>query len=246
MSITTTLESYITWFKAHERLVLLLATGFFAVHFYGKGLDFLIKHDQTQAQIATVQAQAAAGKVTVDDTANKLLLVQLQTLQQQNQATNLRLDQIMRDRATATANQKQIDDKSDSAALAARIHALLGVGTVQVEPQGANLPDHLSYSLDAAHADADNLEDLQQAKLDVKDLNTKLDGCKTITDKQADTITGLNTQIADGKSALVAEQKSHVDDVKLEKAKAKRAWLRGFKWGAITGFVGGLFVSHYL
>jgi hypothetical protein len=246
MSIQTTLESYITWFKAHERLVLLLAAGFFAVHFYGKGLDFLIKHDQTKAQIATVQAQTAATKVTTDDTVNKLLLVQLQTLQQQNQATNLRLDQIMRDRATATVNQKQIDDKSDSAALAARIRALLGVGTIQVESQGANLPDHLSYSADAAHADADNLEDLLQVKADFKDLNTKLDSCSTLTVKQADTITGLNIEITDGKNALIVEQKSHKDDVKLEQAKAKRAWLRGFKWGAITGFVGGLFVSHYL
>lgn len=242
MDIKTTLESYITWFKAHERLVILLAAGFFAVHFYGKGLDYLIKHDQTQAQIAATAAQAAAGKVTVDDTANKLLLVQLQALQQQVEATNVRLDQAMRDRATATANQKHVDDQSNSAQLAARIHTLLGVGTIQVETQGANLPDRLTYSIDAAHADADNLEDLQQAKADVKDLNTKLDGCKVVTGKQADTITGLNTQIADGNNALVTEQTSHKKDINELKMEKKKAWLNGFKWGVITGFLGSLFV----
>src|SRR2546430_1008752 len=111
MDIKTTLEHYITWFKSHERLVLLLAIGFFGVHFYGKGLDFLVKHDQTQAQIAHDQAQIAATKVIADDTANKLLLVQLQTLQEQVAATNTRLDQSIRDRAANTDKQKTIDDK---------------------------------------------------------------------------------------------------------------------------------------
>jgi hypothetical protein len=242
MDIKTTFEHYLTWFKSHERLVLLLAAGFFAVHFYGKGLDYLIKHDKTQADIAHEQAQTASTRVTTDDTANKLLLVQLQTLQQQVAATNTRLDQAMRDRQAATTNQKHIDDQSNSAELAARIGILLGVGHIEVETQGANVPDKLAYSLDAAHADADNLEDLHQTKADVKDLKTQLDGCQLETVKQQDTISGLNSQIVDSKLAFIAEQNSHAKDVKLLNGEKKKAWLNGFKWGAITGFLGSLFV----
>ena len=238
MDIKTTLEHYLTWFKAHERLVLFLAAGFFAVHFYGKGLDYLIKHDKVQAEIATQQATIAATKVTQDDVANKLLLAQLQTLQQQVAATNVRLDQAMRDRAAATVIQKQKNDNAAPAELAARIQAVLGVGTIKVDTTDANVNQQLIFSNDAAHATADRLEDGLQAQADVKDLNTKLDGCKAVTIKQTDTITGLNTEIADGKIALVKEQESHTKDVKLEKAKAKRAWLRGFKWGAVTAGIG--------
>jgi hypothetical protein len=242
MDIRTTLEHYINWFKAHERLVLLLAAGFFAVHFYGKGLDFLIKHDQTQAQIATQQAQIASTKFTQDDTTNKLVLAQLATLQAQVVQQTQRIDLAMQQRNAQTIQQKKVDDQSNSSELAVRIHALLGVGIIQVETQGANIPDKLSYSLDAAHADADNLEDLQQVRLDVSDLKTKNESCKIITDKQADTITGLNTQIADGKTALGKEQIAHADDVKTLKQEKKKSWLNGYKWGVITGFLGSLFV----
>jgi hypothetical protein len=242
MDIKTTFESYLTWFKAHERLVLLIALGFFSVHLYHRYLDYQIKHDQTQAQIANTQAQAAATKVGTDDTANKLLLAQLQTLQQQVALTNTRIDQQMRDRGTATIQQKQKDDQASSSELAARIAVLLGTGHIEVEPQAANVPDKLAYSLDAAHADADKLEDLQKTNADNNDLRTELVSCKSVTDKQADTITGLNTQIADGKTALGKEHTAHVEDVKTLNSEKKRARLNGFKWGAITGFLGSLFV----
>jgi hypothetical protein len=242
MDIKTTFEHYLTWFKAHERLVLFLVAGFFAIHFYGKGLDYLIKHDKAQTEIATQQAVVAATKVNQDDVTNKLLLVQLQTLQQQVAATNIRLDQSMRDRATATTTQKQKNDQSAPAELAARIQAVLGVGTIKVDTTDANVDAQLIFSNDAAHTNADRLEDLLQAQGDIKDLNTRMDGCKAVTNKQEDTITGLNTQIADGKVALVKEQGSHAEDVKTLKAEKKKAWLNGFKWGAITGFLGSLFV----
>ena len=240
--MNTTMEKYLAWFKSHERLVLLLVVLLFGIHFYGKGLDYLIKHDKSQVEIATQQATIAATKVSQDDTANKLVLQQLATLQAQVIQNNLRVDQAMRDRANQTTIQKQQDDKSDPNELAARIRSLIGVGTIKVEPSTATVPEQLVYSLDAAHADADNLEDGKQAKADVVDLNAKLAGCTAVTSKQADTITGLNTQIADGKTALGKEQTSHQDDVKLLKAEKKKAWLNGFKWGAITGFLGSLFV----
>jgi hypothetical protein len=67
MDTKTIIEHWVTWFKAHERLVLLLAIGFFGVHFYGKGIDYLIKRDQLHADIAKQQASIAAQKVSNDE-----------------------------------------------------------------------------------------------------------------------------------------------------------------------------------
>src|SRR5258708_33243386 len=105
----------------------------------------------------------------------------------------------MRDRATQYTIQKQKNEQATQAKLAARIQAVLGVGTIKVDTTPSAIEGQLIFSNDAAHADADRLEDGLQAKADVADLNTKLAGCKSVTDKQIDTITGLNTQIVDGK-----------------------------------------------
>jgi hypothetical protein len=236
------LTSYVTWIKAHERLLLLAGVLVFGAFGVNKAYDYLIKHDQVQAQIANQQATIAAQKVQNDSTANQQINLQLAQLQNSYDKLSAQLAQSMQQRATSTQTQKQTDDKSDAAALASRIHQLLGVGTITVETQAAPIGSTLSYSLDAAHADADSLEDLQQAKGDVKDLNTKLVACSQLTDKQTDLITGLKNQVGDGILALIAEQHAHADDVKTLKLEKKKSWLNGFKWGAIAGFVGGLFV----
>ena len=141
----------------------------------------------------------------------------------------------MQQRATATQTQKKVDDTSDPATLAARTAKLVGAGNISV---AAPLGSGLVFDMAAAHANADLLEDNVQAQADVKDLNTKLVGCKTITDKQADTIVALNTTVADKDVALAAEQNSHTKDVNQLKLEKKKSWLNGFKWGVITGVVG--------
>ncbi|HZS43383.1 MAG TPA: hypothetical protein VFA52_04330 [Candidatus Paceibacterota bacterium] len=236
---------YYTWFKTHERLVLFLVIGFFVVHFYNRGLDYMISRDRTAAEAAKQNALEASNKFNQDDQKNKVLLAQLDVLRQQFITQQKQLDQIRQQRAEQTQKQKQINDQSAPTELAERIRQLLGVGTITVQTQESPLPDTLVFSLDAAHADADMLEDMQQLRGDVKDLNTELVSCKALTDKQADTITGLNAQILSGKEALTAEQKSHEKDVKELKAEKRKSWLNGFKWGSIAGFVGGLF-AHKL
>lgn len=233
VTVPNVLSHYLTWFRAHEKLILVVALGIFGIYFYSRGIDFLVKHDQTQAQIATQQAQAAATKVTADDTSNKILQAQLAQITAQNQITNERVDQIMRQNALQTQVQKKQDDTMQAGDLAVRIQKLLGVGNIKVDPSNATTGS-LIFSNDAAHADADKLEDLGQALSDVNGLNTKLVSCKILTDKQADTITGLSTQIMDGKTALTTEQTSHVKDVKLANDQKKKSWLSGFKTGVTT------------
>jgi hypothetical protein len=242
MELNSNLQHYIAWFKAHERLVLLLAIGFFGVHFYGKGIDYLTKRDRTQAEIALRQATNAAQKFTDDEQRNKEALAQLAQLQISFNALSVQVSKSMQQRAAQSEQQKHVNDTSNSSELASILSKSIGVGTIKVEPSTIALPDTLQFSLDAAHKVADDESDLVQIKGDVIDLNSKIVACQSVTDKQADTITQLQTTVDDGKTALTKEQESHASDVKTLKNEKRKSWLNGFKWGVITGVVGSLFV----
>jgi hypothetical protein len=235
----STLDKYLTWFKAHERLVLLLAVIAFGSFLTDKAYDYLLKHDQTQANVAHDQAVIAANKVNTDVAANQILLAQLAQLQNSYNGLSVQVAASMQQRATQSNNQKHTDDTAAPIELASRIQSVLGVGQIKVS---APLGDGLVFDLAAAHATADRLEDLIQAQGDVKDLKGQVTSCNQLVGAQTTTIASLNTTIADGKVALTTEQKSHADDVKELKASKKKSWLNGFKWGVITGITGSLFV----
>lgn len=237
--IESTFNKYLAWFKAHERLVLLLAAIAFGAFLTDKSYDYLVKHDQTQANIAHDTALIAANKVNDDTAANQALLAQLAQLQNSYDSLSLQVAASMQQRAAQSVTQKHADDTAAPTELASRIQTVLGVGQIKVS---APLGDGLVFDLAASHAVADRLEDLVQSQGDVKDLKNQVTSCNQLVGTQTTTITSLNTTIADGKIALTAEQKSHADDVKTLKTEKKRSWLNGFKWGVITGITGSLFI----
>lgn len=207
--------TYLDWFKTHERFLLIVLAGLLVLHIWGSGLSAWVKHDErlaSQADAATKQVQDA-----------------LRQQVQNTNALNARIDQLMAQRAIDTSKQKKIDDAAQATEVAARISALLRVKPEEVTASPAD--NTLKFDSQAAHANVDALEDLQQSRADVLDLSTKLGACTTLSNEQ-----GL---------ALTAEKAAHVADVKAEQAKSKTAFLRGFKWGAITGFIGGV-AAHFI
>ena len=207
-----------TWVKAHEKLLLILVSAGLVWHLYGTGLQAWIQHDQKAATQANTESQA--------------LQTQLAALQAQNAQLNAKIDLAMQQRAVQTVIQKKQDDNLEPAELAARIQTQLGVGTVKYETTTVPITGELVFSNDASHKVARDEDDLIQAKADVIDLNTKLTSCQS-----------LNVA---GDKALMAEKTAHQDDVKLLKAENHRSWMRGFKWGAVAGFVGGIVTLHKL
>lgn len=164
---------------------------------------------------------------TASNAQSTTLQDQLHTLQTTVAEQNAKIDQAMKQRATVTVIQKQKDDALQPTELSKRIQAQLGVGTVSVS---SPLGDSLVFNLEAAHKVARDEEDFAKAIADVADLNTKLVSCQAINVKADKT--------------LDAEKKAHHDDVDTLRAENHRQWLKGFKWGAITGFVGGLLALH--
>ncbi len=233
------MQTYLTFFKAHERLILVLALIVFGAFCTLKAYDAFLKHDQTQAQIAHDKAVIAAQQADESQKTAENVLLALGQLQTQINQQSARIDQQMAQRATQTVAQKKIDDSASATDLAARTQQLIGAGKVSVSTP---LGDGLTFDLQAAHANADLLEDGTQAMADRADLKTELAGCQAVGAKQQDAIAALNTTVASKNIALTTEQQSHAKDVKELKDANRKSWLNGFKWGAIAGFVGGLFV----
>jgi hypothetical protein len=213
-----TLANYIAWFKAHERLLFVLLACGLLWHFEGDLTNAWYNHEKNKA--------------TISDGNNVAMQKELTALELSTAQLNAKIDAAMKQRAIDTQKQKKTDDNLDATQLAARIQLLLGSGHVSVSTTDSKVGDTLVFDDTASHRVADDEEDLVQLRADNQDLNIQLLACNDLSGKKDD--------------AMKTEKKAHVDDVNAEKANSKREFRRGFKWGAITGFIGGLFVGHGL
>ena len=219
-------NNWIALIKAHEKLIIVGILAFTGFHFYSKGIDAYIGHESTKAQ-------AAAVVVKTDDTATKQMTRQLAALKAQVAAQSAIISQQIAQRNKVTTQQQTVDKTLPPADLAARWEALLHIAN-GIDPATGQ---QFTVTQDAAVSTVTELEAYPTLAANVASLQTELNNDTTIISKQQEVIGQLNTNLTD-------EKKSHVADVKLEKAKAKRSFLRGLKVGAVAGFIGGLFIGH--
>lgn len=214
-------DAYVIWLKAHEKLALIAVAALLLFHFGNSGLNAWIHHDETRSQID-------AQKVVADATANKALADQVQKLTEQVGSQNAKLEAANRQRNAATQAQQTADQKMPLPDLALRWIKLIAAQPTDITP--SNISDQLVIDGSAAHATVDSLELVPTLKADNTNLQMELSGEKQIVAKQSEQVTGLQGQLTD-------EQASHKADVATEKAKAKRSFWRGFKFGFVAGAV---------
>lgn len=220
------LDKYITWFKAHERLVIVLACLLVTVHFYSKGIDYFTRRDQ-------LQAQQASQKLAADTATNLALTSQLNDLKKQFADEVAQLQRQIQTRNQVTEKQKEQDASMTEVELAQRWAGLINVRTEEV--QASPVQGTLQVSDNAAHVTVAKLEDLPTCQANLIDTEKQLADANTLNAKNEGVI-------ASDATVLASEKKLHEDDVKTLKAANKGKWLNGFKWGVITGFLGSLFV----
>jgi hypothetical protein len=221
------LSSYVTFIKSHERILIIAVTGFLIFHIGDGALNAWIHHDDTQAKIA-------ATTVKTDTTQTAALQVQVTTLQKQVAATNAALIAAIKARNTATQAQQTVDQTLPLPALATRWEELAQLQPADIKTTATN---DLLVTESASRATVVLLEELPTLQANLKSDQTIIDNDVLIISKQSDLITQLNKDLAD-------EKASHVADVKLEQAKGKRSFWRGFKIGAVVGFIGGVWLGH--
>jgi hypothetical protein len=217
----------VTFIKSHERILIIAVTGFLIFHIGDGALNAWIHHDDTQAKIA-------ATTVKTDTTQTAALQVQVTTLQKQVAATNAALIAAIKARNTATQAQQTVDQTLPLPALATRWEELAQLQPADIKTTATN---DLLVTESASRATVVLLEDVPTLQANLKSDQTIIDNDVLIISKQSDLITQLNKDLVD-------EKASHIADVKLEQAKGKRSFWRGFKIGAVVGFIGGVWLGH--
>ena len=220
-------KTYAAFIKAHHTLFIILALAAFGFFGYSKAITAWDHHEQRLDSVAQQ-------KVTADATANQQLLTQL-AAQKANFDATLKANQALVTLLLSLLKARQVQDNAlPLPDLGARWSTLLNLPPAAI----VATPDNkLTLTSDASHATVNALEQLPVLTNQLSLATANLAGCQQVTAQQDKVIAGLNTQLTDTNTARAADQKA-------AKAAQKKAWLKGFKWGAIAGFVGGLFVAH--
>lgn len=225
--LPTWVHTWINLVKAHEKMVAILISGFLIFHFYGKTIDTWYNYEKGKSN----QAKQV---VIVDDQKTKILAAQLATMQKQYDTTIRQLQADLVKSQTDLAAREAQDAVLPLPELASHWADLVvaPASSVVSNPNGT-----VTVTGDVAHTTVSELEKVPALTEQLLDTQNELQGCtKLSTEKDA--------VIAQGTKDLTDEKASHAQDVKTLTAKARKSWLSGFKWGAVAGFVGGIFIGH--
>jgi len=229
-TVFPTLDAYLVWFKAHEKLLLFVIGLLTLTHFVSRAMDSWDRHE-------ALVASAAAAVVKVDDADTKALKQQLADLRARVDSQNGLLSKQIVERAAATKTQQKVDATLLPSDLAARWTTILKVDPTTIHP----IVGTKAFQVEEATAVAttQQLETVLELEATNAALETELTNEQLLVSKQTDMIAQLNKDLVD-------EKKSHVADVNLEKAKSKRSFMRGLKVGVIIGFAAGAYLVHSL
>ena len=237
------LSSYIAFFKAHERLLIILAVLFVGFHGYSKYLDSQAsKKDSQLAALTQVldQAKAQASTAALQaDSAAAAYQKALDSVQAQNVAllaSNVRSQAALAKQQTADRSTLALPD------VVQRWQSL-----VPLQPNDlAQSPAGTVVSDSGVRATVAQLEAVPALTAQLSDESKIASNDQSLLTQQTGLTTALQTQVSALNVELTDQSKQCAAQVALEKVKTKRAFIRGFRWGLITGFVGGLFTGHAL
>jgi len=234
------LDKYITWFKAHERLLLValvLLVGHYGVKHY---LDNAASADKTKVDVA-VAALASQKAVDVQLAAQTAqATAQYQTIVQALSVQNVALAKAVTERSAGLQQQRQIDSQLPVSGLAERIQALalMPPGSISITPTSVVLTQPGALSVASA------LESIPVLTQDVKDETQIADNRQLEVEKANSVVSSLTAQVSGLTLAGVDADKACKAEVASVKADARKSKLSWFKRGLVVGFIGGLFVGH--
>ncbi len=229
-----TLENYLSWFKHHERLVLVAAGLLFLTFGVYKGLGYLEKRDQRiyDKRTAVLEAQVEVNKVTAQQ--NAALAQQYADLAKQVMADNTKLALAITARDAATKVQIEKDKTLPPPELATRWELLAGLPLDTVKPT----PGSLFTITDAgARQTVVALETIPQLKADLDDTRTQSANKEKQVVAQTGVITGLHVEIDGLGRQIVDADKACKAEVTLLKVQAKKSKMKWFFSGAVAGFL---------
>lgn len=220
-TLETVIGHWVTFIKAHERLLIAIIIALTLLHFGDKAFDAYSNHLK-----ATVTADNA----------------HIAQIEQNNAQIQAKLDQL---KATVEANAKISDAKIAAAKqnlvtqqkidaalplpeLSERWQNMLALTAGSITPQANGT---VAVTTDAAHTTVSELEKIPALTIQLSATQDKLNGCTSVVAQQDVQITGL-------KDNITAIKKGREDDAKQAKTDIRKSYWRGFKHGLIVGVVG--------
>lgn len=260
-----------SYVKTHERLAIVVLCLIVLGWATNKGLNIYQTYEQgkltgLQQQLDSTKQQAAAAQQSAQDAKNAAAATATQAAQDKAASAavisalsqqNANLANQIAARGRQTQQQQATDMTSTIPALTQRFQALvpnLNPADVAIAPDGKTA----TIGQDTAQKTVAQLElvpSLQADKTDleqqVKNGQDMLASSQKALDSQS-SLTSAQQKVIDAQdkyNGLLEKQITQADSVcqaqiKVEKAKTKKAYLKGFKWGAIVGFISGVFVGH--
>lgn len=236
----TMAKTELSWLQKHERIVIVALVLMVGGVLGNKWLNY--DSAQKDAKVVALTALVAQDKQNVAN-----LTLQAAQAQATYQTTldaitkqNASLAQANAQELASLAKNQAVDKTLPLPELGARIESLApgAAGGITATTNGLVMSDTASRSvantLEQVPVLVDELKNETQVAANNK---AALDAAGTVIVDKTAQIGGLNT-------LLLAQQKHEDAAIAAEKDKTKKAWRNGFKWGAITGFIGGVFIMH--
>lgn len=233
-----------SWFKTHERLIIITLAILAGLFIGSKYLGYVADRDRaaaTQAAQVLTQQQAInqtlAAQVAIAQKNNQDLIIQLS---QQNAILQTQQTQrtVVLQQQVATDKTLPLPDLGNRWAKLAQLNPGDITATTQgitVTPQGAL---QTTIMLEQLPVTQSNLDDVTKQR---DNLSTELGSTQQVNSKLVTQVDGLNTQIIDANKSCKA-------DITAVKAEARRGKLKAFLYGAGVGagLVGGLVLHAIL
>jgi uncharacterized coiled-coil protein SlyX len=253
-TVTQELGKISGFFKAHERLlivIILAATAFFGYEKYAAHEEAIAKQQATQsAQVLAAQKETDAQLATTTAAAaaqTAAAIAQYQQMVTQLAAQNSQLANQIEQRNQNLKNQQNQNATLDAAGMASRIADDEGFpsGAVTVEA------DTVVLNNPSAHQILNDLDSVPVLKQNIIDLTAtktnqekQISGLQDIVAKQTIQISDQAKQIDGLTKALADSEANTIKQVALQKAADRKSKISWFKAGVILGFVGGFFGAH--
>ncbi len=237
-----TLDNYLKWFAAHERLLLVtvvLGLGAWGFnHWVDRSAEITNNKAAVAVQIAAVQHDADV-KIAAAVAQQTALFNQEQLAHEQEMAS---LVAAVASRDTASTNKVTVvsQPKTPSQAVVDLQQAYVLSVPVTVTGDGADIPTADIQQFTVAKIEGDTAKaDLADTQ---KELQTETQGLASATSLVGalqTQVSGLQTELKDSTAASKAEIAS-------VKASARKSKWGFFKFGFVTGFVSGVVAGHYI
>jgi hypothetical protein len=235
------LDKYLTWFKAHERLIIIVLVLGFGAHMYGRWID--LESTKKDAQVATLTQTVEQDKISVANLAEQAAQAQstYQATLATMQAQNAQLAQTIAQESAALSKVQAVDKTLPLPQLGQRMETLVpdAKGGVTATSTGLALNDAASRGVVSQLEEVPVLKDQLSTETQVAQNNADmLNKAQSANTACTAEVGGLNKELKD-------QQAHEAAVVAADKVKIKKAWRSGFKWGAITGVVGSIAVKLF-